>query len=74
MSAPKSSQLTLNYRAGQPIPAWVREIIDAHLAIEAEDARSAGSLGFIARALVIATMRRRKSPFWRLNTSALGSL
>lgn len=56
MSAPKSSQLTLNFRAGQPIPAWVREIIDAHLAIEAEDARSAGSLGFMARALVIATM------------------
>ncbi|MCK0508577.1 replication protein RepA [Aromatoleum anaerobium] len=56
MSATKSSQLTLNFRAGQPIPGWVREIIDAHLAIEAEDAQSAGSLGFMARALVIATM------------------
>lgn len=37
-------------------PAWVREAIEASLAIEAEDAKSAGALGFMARALVIATM------------------
>ena len=32
------------------------EVIDAQLAIESEDAKSAGSLGFMARALVLATM------------------
>lgn len=37
-------------------PAWVKEVIEAHLAIEAEDAKSAGALGFMTRALVIATM------------------
>ncbi|CAL94657.1 replication protein RepA [Azoarcus olearius] len=56
MPTSKPTQLKLDYRSGQPIPAWVREVIDAHLAIETEDARSAGALGFMARALVIATM------------------
>ncbi|MFO6313266.1 replication protein RepA, partial [Pseudomonas aeruginosa] len=37
-------------------PAWVKEVIEANLAIEAEDAKSAGALGFMTRALVIATM------------------
>ena len=41
------------------IPAHVREIIEAHLAIESEDALSAGELGFMARALVLATMPYR---------------
>ncbi|KWF77613.1 hypothetical protein WL93_26700 [Burkholderia diffusa] len=45
----------MDYRTGK-VPAWVQEVIEAHLAIEAEDAKSAGSLGFMARALVIATM------------------
>jgi len=56
VTARKPSNLTLDYRSGQAMPAWVREVIDAHLAIEAEDAKSAGALGFMARALVIATM------------------
>ena len=34
----------------------IRDVIDTSLAIEAEDARSAGSLGFMTRALVSATM------------------
>jgi hypothetical protein len=38
------------------MPESMREAINAHLAIEAEDAKSAGALGFMARALVIATM------------------
>ena len=38
------------------VPAWVREVIETGLAIEQEDARSAGSLGFMTRALVSATM------------------
>lgn len=56
MSTTKPKNLTFDFRSGQPIPAWVREVIDTHLAIEAEDAKSAGSLGFMARALIIATM------------------
>lgn len=38
------------------VPDWIREVIDTSLAIEREDARSAGSLGFMTRALVSATM------------------
>ncbi|MEP6604857.1 MAG: replication protein RepA [Nitrosospira sp.] len=45
----------IDYRAGV-VPGWVREVIETHFAIEAEDAKSAGSLGFMTRALVIATM------------------
>ena len=57
MNPPKTtSNLSFDFRSGQPIPAWVREVIDAHLAIEQEDAKSAGALGFMSRALVIATM------------------
>lgn len=45
-----------DYREGKALPAWVRDAIETHLAIEAEDAKKAGALGFMARALVIATM------------------
>jgi hypothetical protein len=45
----------IDFRKGK-VPTWVQEVIEAHLAIEAEDAKRAGTLGFIARALVIATM------------------
>jgi hypothetical protein len=47
--------LDLDYKRSKT-PAWIREVIEAHLAIEAEDAKSAGALGFMTRALVIATM------------------
>lgn len=47
---------SVDFSGSKPVPAWVREIIETHLAIEAEDAKTAGSLGFMARALVIATM------------------
>ncbi|SEP43377.1 replication protein RepA [Nitrosovibrio sp. Nv6] len=45
----------IDYKTGA-VPTWVKEVIETHFAIEAEDAKSAGSLGFMARALVIATM------------------
>ncbi|MGG5276370.1 replication protein RepA [Pseudomonas syringae pv. coryli] len=48
-------ELALDYTRSKT-PAWVREVIEAHLAIEAEDAKSAGALGFMTRALVVATM------------------
>ena len=53
--AQRTEPAQLDYRAGS-LPGWVQEVIETHLAIEAEDAKSAGSLGFMARALVIATM------------------
>ena len=46
--------LAIDFR--HAVPTWVREVIDVHLAIEAEDAKSSGNLGFMARALVNATM------------------
>ena len=48
--------LTLDYRSEKPMPSWVREAIETRFAIESEDAKSAGTLGFMTRALVIATM------------------
>lgn len=48
--------LIVDYRSENALPAWVREVIETHLAIEAEDAKSAGALGYMSRALVIATM------------------
>ncbi|HRJ01915.1 MAG TPA: replication protein RepA [Hyphomonas sp.] len=52
---------TFDYRNGE-LPAKVRDMIEAHLAIEAEDARRAGALGFMARALAIATLPHRRQP------------
>lgn len=56
MPKAKPENLSLDYRSGQALPSWVNEVIETQLAIEAEDAKSAGALGFMARALVIATM------------------
>ncbi len=52
----KSEIVSFDYHSDKPMPTWVREVIETHLAIEAEEAKAAGSLGFMARALVIATM------------------
>ena len=50
--------LELDYRRftknGEPLPAWVRVVIDTHLAIEAEEASKAGTIGYMARAMVMA--------------------
>lgn len=52
----KSTELVqVDYKRDE-MPAWIREVIETGLAIEQEDARSAGSLGFMTRALVSATM------------------
>lgn len=50
--------LDIDYKR-QEVPLRVREIIETHLAIEAEDAKQAGTLGFMTRALAIATMPHR---------------
>jgi hypothetical protein len=49
------NNLIVNYKT-ESMPDYMREVIETHLAIEAEDAKSAGALGFMARALVAATM------------------
>jgi hypothetical protein len=56
MAPKKPTNLTIDYRSGQALPEWIRHVIEAQMAIEDEDAKSAGALGFMARALVIATM------------------
>ncbi len=38
------------------VPDWIREVIETSFAIEAEDARNSGNLGFMTRALVSATL------------------
>lgn len=55
MSKKAAAPIAVDYKRDE-VPAWVREVIETGLAIEQEDARSAGSLGFMTRALVSATM------------------
>ncbi len=55
MTASKPRPTEVNYRTNR-VPEWVRNAIDEQMAIEREDARSAGSLGYMTRALVLATM------------------
>ncbi|WDK04536.1 hypothetical protein JH273_21735 (plasmid) [Xanthomonas campestris] len=44
------------------LPNRVRDLIEAHLAIDAADAKAAGSIGFMTRALAIATLPHRRVP------------
>ncbi|MDP4573506.1 replication protein RepA [Pseudomonas sp. LPH60] len=53
-----------DYR-NQDLPARVRDLIEAHLQIESDDAKSAGNLGFMTRALAIATLPHRKTDDFR---------
>ena len=49
--------LEIDYsRFGDKLPDWAREVIETHLAIEQEGAKKAGQLGYMARALVLASM------------------
>lgn len=61
---PHGTRLEIDYRQPDAVPSWVQEVINTHLAIEAEDAKKAGALGFMARALVLATLpyRDQKHP------------
>lgn len=57
MAVSKSQEPSvIDYRSGKPIPAWVRDLIAEQMAMEQEDARSAGTVGFMSRALVMASM------------------
>lgn len=53
--ATKKQDTVIDYRTGH-VPEWVRRAIDEQFAIEDEDARRAGTLGYMTRALVLATM------------------
>lgn len=53
-----------DYKAGE-LPERVRDLIQAHLLIEEEDAKSAGALGFMTRSLAIATLPHRKTNDFR---------
>jgi Plasmid encoded RepA protein len=57
-SGANQQALDIDYRKGST-PAWVREVIAEGMAIEAEDVKSAGKLGFMTRALVQATLPYR---------------
>src|SRR5690606_40154031 len=64
MTKEKPIAAVFDYRNGK-IPDRVRDLIEAHLAIEREDAKSAGSLGFMTRALAIATLPHRRQKDFR---------
>lgn len=60
----KPIRAVFDYRNGK-IPPRIRDLIEAHLAIEREDAKSAGTLGFMTRALAIATLPHRRQSDYR---------
>jgi hypothetical protein len=60
----KPIRAVFDYRNGS-IPDRVRDLIEAHLAIEREDAKSAGTMGFMTRALAIATLPHRRQSDYR---------
>ena len=66
----KKELIAFDYQGAGETPQWGRELIEAQLAIDAEDAAQAGQLGFMARAMVIATMPHKDpkvQTFYRKN-------
>lgn len=58
-SSPRSPAVPVtkvDYKNSAELPRWVVEVIETGLAIEQEDARAAGKLGFMTRAIVSATL------------------
>lgn len=53
----QGNHVEIDYRSSAiAIPGWVQSAIETSLAIDATDAKSAGALGYMARAMVIATL------------------
>lgn len=52
----KRTRKLLEFNANKPLPLWVKEAIETNLLIEQEDAKSAGALGFMSRAMVLSSM------------------
>lgn len=46
----------------EDLPERVKDLIQAHLLIEEQDAKEAGTIGYMARALAIATLPHRRVP------------
>lgn len=61
---PSRMPVVFDYRNDE-LPERVRDLIEAHLAIEAQDAKSAGTLGFMTRSLAITTLPHRKTENFR---------
>jgi hypothetical protein len=55
-AAKRVQPLTFDYRSSKPLPKWVMDAIDESMAIESEAAQKAGALGFMSRALTLASL------------------
>lgn len=60
----KPMSAVFDYKTDE-LPARVRDLIEASLAIERQDAKGAGTLGFMTRSLAIATLPHRKTKDFR---------
>ena len=58
-SREKPIKAVFDYRYDD-LPERIRDLIETHLAIESADAKSAGTLGFMTRALALATLPHRR--------------
>jgi len=56
MPPKKPTNAVFDFRSKAPLPAWVQEVFETQFLFESEDAKAAGALGYMARALVLATM------------------
>jgi hypothetical protein len=52
----KPNETIVDYSSANPIPEWIQKAIDTQLSIDEEDAHRAGQVGYMARALVLASM------------------
>ena len=55
-SAEGSDEVSIDMRRTKIVPKWIEEVVAASYAMDQEDARSAGALGFMHRALVNTAM------------------
>ena len=51
-----AEEVTIDLRRTKVVPKWIEEVLAASYAMDQEDARSAGALGFMHRALVNTAM------------------
>lgn len=55
-AAEPSAEVSIDMRRTKVVPKWIEEVVAASYAMDHEDARSAGALGFMHRALVNTAM------------------
>ena len=66
-----TDEVSIDLRRTKVVPKWIEEVVAASYAMDHEDARSAGALGFMHRALVNTAMPY-KDLGWRTVRSAGG--